>query len=284
MDSLYFKVNEYSPVDVGSLKEAAARGEAKLLKEFKFDLGFLGYLRDACGIRPNIGEMANTAKAELAVMEGYSGQGSTYKELNGATVRFYRREGQGDTLVEQLRKLESFEEYAQKLQVDIKDDKVARKQQVLHNFYQENPLAQEVTDGKTSYVQLIQPMCDRFGSFWKRVTTPNIEPEYDSEIGRVLGSMKNVGVSHFYINVLTTQFRNTSIRSGDFTAVTLGAVSGGATVMVTDDGFFAVATAALIVGTPILWRALNAFMDKDSLSSLKEAAQKTDEFLHKNQL
>ncbi|HLC71280.1 MAG TPA: hypothetical protein VJI32_04680, partial [Candidatus Nanoarchaeia archaeon] len=93
MNSLCLKINEYSPIDVNSLKEAAAKGEAQILGEIKFDLGFLGYLRDACGMRPDIVEMAGAAKAELAVVEGYSGSGSTFKELDGATVRFYGREG-----------------------------------------------------------------------------------------------------------------------------------------------------------------------------------------------
>lgn len=282
MDTLCLKVNEYSPLDVEIWATLARQGEARLLEEVKMDTGSIGYLRDALGIRPNIVGMGDRRGAEFILVEGHQGEGSTYKELQGATVRMYGRDKQRVTLVERLRNLDIFEDSARQFEVPVGDG-LARKEKVIQEFYVENPLAGQVAHGQKSYVDLVQPIYDKFGSFRKRMMTLKIDPEYDQRLRQVVGSMNHVGVSPARAGCLSTQYQETSKRSGDlFASVAVLLGFGALQLSMPSLPENAALAGGFFIGIPAFLRVTNAFLDWEYVSPLKEAAQETDEFLRAN--
>ena len=212
-----------------------------------------------------------------------------------------------DTLKTQLERLHSLEERADALEIKVeKKEFIGAKVRILREFYVQDPLAYAVAGEKDSYKIKIQFIEDKYSTFLKRALMPKKDEAFDTEVLRVLGSMNGVGEYRtcvgypLYSEQVTTIGIRKSIRCIDLLALGAGSIFGlvGSllaygtpecyrTAMecyehVTESAFLASFASMML---PMFYGmakfnhcvSMSAFLD-----NLRDAAQKTDEFLRKN--
>lgn len=128
------------------------------------------------------------------------------------------------TLFESLEELSELASLGSRCSIKVPMDKIVEAREgVLKEFYLQNSLAYAVSQGDASYSDEIKFIEGKYDSFWKKVSCPEKDEEFDKRVERVVGSMNDVGNDWYLIDRLTTEGRinHLSIR------VTLARMLGG---------------------------------------------------------
>lgn len=229
-----------------------------------------------------------------------------YNFINSTLFHKYMR----GTLKERLEKLErfgkSFKDFGISLDANIEDKPLNsvledKRTGILTDFYTQNRLAgrvaSRVASEETSYTEQIQPIIEKYNSFWKRIETPKVDDSFDTLVNNVLGSMNAVGVVYVNPHTFTTIGRRARERrankhyliEGGILAVGLWALMNGnfdMSVHLDIPAAYEIVTKAIpLLGLITPYIAFKPFESprlKGELNYLRFAAEKTDEFLRKN--
>ncbi len=213
-----------------------------------------------------------------------------------------------DTLKTRLGRLPSLQELIDELQVKVEEKEFSDAElRILREFYAQDQLAYAVAGGKESYTTRIEFIEEKYSTFWKKAFAPRRDEAFDQEVLRVLGSINGVGeyrdfLGKDYISpqLFTTLGRNRYTRNIDLLAFGVGSVFGllggwlayGTTVCYgtamrcyeKDTGSALIASFASMM-LPMFYgmaKFNHCVSMSCSLDNLRDAAQKTDEFLRKH--
>ena len=197
---------------------------------------------------------------------------------------------QNCTLKARLKRLRLLGEFGEEFGVGLDERKLRDAEvKVLREFYSEDPLAYDVAGGRDSYRERIGPIEKKYGSFLKRIFAPRKDETFDQGVMRVLGSMNNVGEAHSRPEQFTTDVRGREIRRFDKLTLGVGAVIGflmGTIVYKMSGGSVEAYMHALPeIGFAMPYVVIKPTHSPDmkiSLNYLRDAAQKTDEFLRQH--
>lgn len=213
-----------------------------------------------------------------------------------------------DTLKARLGRLQSLHGLADELQIKIEEKEFGDAEvRILREFYAQDQLAYAVAGGKESYTTKIQFIEEKYSTLWKKAFAPRRDEAFDQEVFQVIGSINGVGeyrdlLGKDYINpkLFTTDGRNRYTRNIDLLAFGVGSVFGllggwlayGTTVCYgtamrcyEKDTGSALMTSFASMMLPMFYgmaKFNHCVSMSCSLDNLKDAAQKTDEFLRKN--
>jgi hypothetical protein len=151
---------------------------------------------------------------------------------------------------------------------------------ILRTFYENDPLAYAVSQGKDSYTKRIEPIEEKYGSFSKRLWIPEEDEVFDKEVNRVIGSMNTVKESYICPELFTTNERRSyPSLVGLFGGFVSGMVIGNAFYYEKFGlkAYFAIP--AMASGIYLGEKLKDSFTMKKNLKKLRTVAKKTDEFL-----
>jgi len=209
------------------------------------------------------------------------------------------------TLRERLEKLERFKRYfgefgisLDAMLVDIPLSSVFedKRTDTLSDFYTHNKLAYRVASGDASYTEQIQPILEKYNSFWKRVETPDVDDSFDTLVNSVIGSMNAVGVAYVNPHTFKTFGRRAKERRANRTYLIEGGILALALWALIEGNLDihldipATSYESFINAVPILGllapyitlKPLESPRLKVELNYLRFTAEKTDEFLREN--
>ncbi len=201
-----------------------------------------------------------------------------------------------NTLKAKLGRLHQLREFGGEFNVSLAERELSDVEaKILREFFREDSLAHDVAKGRDSYRTRIELIEEKYDSFWKRIWIPRKDETFNQEVMRVLGSMNNVGEAYAHPTLFTTNGRKREILNLDKTTLALGGLLGlimgiVAYVMPESSGevneymnVFIKSSPALMLATPYgMFKTFHNSNMKRNLDSLREATQKTDEFLRQH--
>lgn len=158
--------------------------------------------------------------------------------------------------------------------------------QVFNHFYEQNPLAYAVAQGKESYVKQIEFIEEKYDTVWKKLRSSQPDIEFDKNVHEVIGSLNSVGVGlnsayMFESGGLWRGYYN--FHALPIVGLAAGICGVGAIALKSD---FSLAVGAATLGAAVGWGLrvpYNRVCDIDRLlGKLHDAAQQTDDFLRRN--
>lgn len=218
-----------------------------------------------------------------------------------------------DTLKARLETLQLFQGLAGKLQVKVEEKEFSDAEiRILREFYAKDPLAYAVAGEKDSYLTKIEFIEERYSSFWRKAFSPKKDETFDQEVLRVIGSINGVGEYRDCFgwplkpDNFTTVGRRRTVRNWDLLALVPGGLFGliggsflyhiprycettsyELAIACYEDRTGIIGTASLAALMPFFFSGLVKLLHcgggiSYDLNRLKDAAQKTDEFLRKH--
>ncbi len=212
-----------------------------------------------------------------------------------------------DTLKARLGRLHSLEELADKLQVKVEEKEFSdAKIRILKDFYTQDPLAYAIAGEKDSYLTRIQFIEEKYSTFWRRAFAPRKDEIFDQEVLQVLGSINGVGEyrdlfgkDYILPQLFTTLGRRKTIHNYDLLALVPGGIFGLLAAEFAyhtprcyqtlftcyEDRTDIIGIASLLALMPLLFSGMVKLIHSDmnyDLKRLRDAAQKTDEFLRQH--
>ncbi len=183
------------------------------------------------------------------------------------------------------------------LEVVLKDtqgewvDGEKAKDEIVHHFYAEEPLAYAVAQGKDSYVKRIQCIEEKYDSLWNRIFLPQEDKAFDDSVREVLGSLNRVGQASVDVNLYTCVGRREESFSSRkrrlyIVSACLSVVAGGLTYQLREDfhhnssvlyGMGTGVVVAMMLGGALAFGSL--VKTEKALDELKDAARETDLYL-----
>jgi len=157
--------------------------------------------------------------------------------------------------------------------------------QVFAHFYEENPLAYAVAQGKESYVKRIEFIEERYDAVWKKLKSPAPDSAFDSNVHEVIGSLNGVGVKP----ISPYLFESGGLLKGysylyplpfaglvaGFMSISAVEMKGGLSL-----AFGVAALGVMGVGLDMPYKRVRGI--NRLLGELHDAAQQTDDFLRSN--
>ena len=205
-----------------------------------------------------------------------------------------------DTLKARLGRLHQLKEFVSEFNVSLAERELSDAEvKVLREFYRKDSLAHDVAEGRESYRTRIEPIEEKYDSFWTRIRVPRKDETFDEEVRRVLGSMNNVGESYAHPEQFTTDDRRRCILTSNRSSLALGGCFGliiglVAYLLPESSGEVNAYMNAFEKSSPAIISAIMFAMPygvikpihnwdmEISLGSLREATRKTDEFLRQH--
>ena len=201
-----------------------------------------------------------------------------------------------DTLKARLRRLHQLKEFGGEFNISLAERELSDTEvKVLREFYREDPLAHDVAKGRDSYRTRIEPIEEKYDSFWKRALAPRKDEPFNQVVMRVLGSMNSVGEAYISPEQFTTDSRRRSIWLDNGLSLSVGGLLGLMTGFVVystpeSSGEFDAYTNAFVKSLPAsvlvipygIFKTFHSLNMKGSLEYLRDATQKTDEFLRQH--
>ncbi|MBI4454069.1 hypothetical protein HY636_05490 [Candidatus Woesearchaeota archaeon] len=200
------------------------------------------------------------------------------------------------TLNERIEKLVRFKRNSKELGISFDDNLLeVTRNTILADFFAQNKLAYRVAKRETSYTEQIQPILEKYNTFWKRIETPEVDESFDTLVNQVLGSMNAVGIAYVTSHTFTTVGRRarerranrTYLIEGGILAVALWALIKGNFDMHLDipaayESFTKAIPILGLIAPYVALKPLESPRLKVELNYLRFAAEKTDEFLREN--
>ena len=98
-------------------------------------------------------------------------------------------------LTSRLHELRQLDGFVEKYRIDLPQGTLSDlKDGVFRDFYKSDSLAYNVARGRDSYVVRMEPIGEKYNTFWKKVLAPDMDEGFDENVWSVLNSMNNVGV------------------------------------------------------------------------------------------
>ena len=178
-------------------------------------------------------------------------------------------------------------------------EELARRKEVLDDFFEDNTLARDVYLGRDHYIDEVDFIVRKYSGA-NRIFNPNEDSIFDSEVERILISMNRVGAGRANINLYKTtrkrkfwDFSPKAARRDGSRALKAAIVVFAALPLLTDTFYFwrtgqsLGVTAAVfkqipfeLAATYVAMRAYHLYSERsDELNKLKSAARQTDWYL-----
>lgn len=210
------------------------------------------------------------------------------------------------TLEDQLFGLDVILENAQEYNITLDQQALdLTRRQILTDFYQKNPLAYAVAQGKDSYVARLKFVEEKYSvpkskysAFRQRITTPKLDETFDKQFMEIYRSMCSVIIPPLHPDLYTTKKRRESLKDSNKLLLKIALIFGGLFGSAiygkelydyinqkVNDIPFIVDFFPPVMAVGIFYGVNYYFNNSDmpnNLSDLKKAAQSTDDFLRKN--
>ncbi|MFA6462060.1 MAG: hypothetical protein WCV90_07390 [Candidatus Woesearchaeota archaeon] len=200
------------------------------------------------------------------------------------------------TLKERLEGLDNTREVVDPLLASLLSPGIitSAKNEVLRDFYTENPIAYSVARGEDSYQDRIKPILNKYDlPFWKKMFSPKPDDQFDLETIATIESLNEVGIAGSFQDLklfpslsytdFTTEGRKGNIRYFNGLVLAFGGALGGLFYLLTDAQtitlFQKVVPPAILGLTYLALTPSNATRLNEHLTSLKEIAKESDDFL-----